>query len=63
MLNEPRPMREIHQIQEKIYEEHKNMSTLEELEAIRRSAEEAEKSAGEAAAGVKFGNVEFDSQG
>jgi len=46
MLNEPRPMREIHQIQEKIYEEHKNMSTLEELEAIRRSAEEAEKRLG-----------------
>ena len=43
MPNEPRPMREIHEIQEKIYEERKNMSPKEELAAIQRDAEKAKK--------------------
>lgn len=43
MLNEPRPMREIHEIQEKIYEEQKNMSDKEKLEALRKEAEEFKK--------------------
>ena len=43
MSNEPRPMREIHEIQEKIYEEQKNMSDKEKLEALRKEAEEFKK--------------------
>ena len=41
MLNEPRPMREIHEIQEKIYEEYKGLSIKEKVEAINREAKEA----------------------
>lgn len=46
MLKEPRPMREIHKIQEKIYKEQKNMTDKEKLEALHREAEEAEKKYG-----------------
>ena len=43
MQNEPRPMREIHKIREKIYEEQKNMSDKERLGVIHKEAEEAKK--------------------
>jgi len=46
MYKEPRPMREIHEIQEKIYEEQKNMTDKEKIAAIHREAEEAEKKLG-----------------
>ncbi len=46
MYKEPRPMREIHEIQEKIYEEQKNMTDKEKLAAIHREAEEATKKYG-----------------
>lgn len=46
MPNEPRPMREIHEIQEKIYEERKNMTVKEKVEAIQRDAERAQKRLG-----------------
>ena len=40
---EPRAMRDIHKIQERIYEEQKNMTDEEKLEALHREVEEAEK--------------------
>lgn len=43
MYKEPRPMREIHEIQEKIHEEMKNMTDRKKIEAIHREAEQAEK--------------------
>lgn len=43
---EPEPMRQIHQIQEKIYEETKNMSASEIIEYYRKGAEEAKKKYG-----------------
>lgn len=46
MYKEPRPMREIHEIQEKIYEEQKNMADKEKIAAIHREAEEAVKKYG-----------------
>lgn len=46
MLKEPKPMREIHEIQEKLYEERKRMSRKEKLAAIHREAEEAKKKYG-----------------
>ena len=46
MGKEPRPMREIHEIQEKIYEEQKNLTDKEKLERIHKEAEEAEKKFG-----------------
>ncbi len=46
MYKEPRPMREIHEIQEKIHEEMKNMTDREKIEAIHREAEKAEKKYG-----------------
>ncbi|MFA4888436.1 MAG: hypothetical protein WC628_02525 [Candidatus Omnitrophota bacterium] len=46
MLKEPRPMREIHEIQEKLYEERKKMSSEEKIAAIHLEAEEAEKKFG-----------------
>ena len=39
-MKEPKPMREIHQIQEKIYEEDKNLSRKERIEKTNRIAEE-----------------------
>ena len=38
-----KPMREIHEIQEKIYEEQRQMSDKEKIEAIHREDEEARK--------------------
>jgi hypothetical protein len=46
MYKEPRPMREIHEIQEKIYEETKNMSDKELIEYYHKGAEEAKKKYG-----------------
>lgn len=46
MLKELKPMREIHEIQERIYEEHKNMTSKEKLAAIHRESEEAAKKYG-----------------
>jgi len=46
MLKEPKPMREIHEIQEKIYEEHRNLTSKEKLAAIHRESEEAAKKYG-----------------
>jgi len=43
MYEEPRPMREIHSIQEKIYEEYKNLSNEEKLARMHKEAEEAGK--------------------
>ncbi|MCG2711486.1 MAG: hypothetical protein L6416_04075 [Candidatus Omnitrophica bacterium] len=40
MYKEPRPMREIHEIQERLYEEEKNLSSKERLAKIHREAQE-----------------------
>ena len=42
MDNEPRPMREIHEIQERLFEERKNMTDEEKLAFLHREVEEAE---------------------
>ena len=39
MTNEPRAMREIHEIRERIYEETKNMTPEEQTELTRREAQ------------------------
>lgn len=39
-------MKEIHEIQEKIYEEMKNMTDKEKIEAIRKEAEDTKKQYG-----------------
>ena len=39
-MKEPKPMQEIHQIQEKIYEEDKNLSRKERIDKTNRIAEE-----------------------
>ena len=46
MFKEPKPMKEIHEIQETLYEEHKKMTDKEKLAALHREAEEAEKKYG-----------------
>ena len=46
MNNEPEGMREIHAIQEKIYEKTKTMTVEEKMVYVRKSAEEAEKKYG-----------------
>ncbi len=46
MNREPKPMQEIHSIQERIYETCKNMSGKEKLVALHKEAEEA---------GIKYG--------
>ncbi len=40
MIDEPKPMKEIHEIQEKLYEERKGMTDKEILEDFHRAAEE-----------------------
>ncbi len=40
MIDEPRPMKEIHEIQEKLYEERKGMTDEEILEDFHRTTEE-----------------------
>ena len=46
MFKEPKPMREIHKIQEELYKEQKKMTDKEKLAALHREAEEAEKKYG-----------------
>ena len=41
MFKEPKAMREIHEIQEKIYEEQKKMTNGEKLAALHRESKEA----------------------
>ncbi|MEW5707091.1 MAG: hypothetical protein AB1743_09915 [Actinomycetota bacterium] len=41
MIKEPKAMREIHEIQERIYSEQRGMTDKEKLIAIKREAEEA----------------------
>ncbi len=41
MGKEPKAMREIHKIQERIHSEQKDMTDKEKLEAIRKEAEDA----------------------
>jgi|GEM_PF-940660 len=53
MANEPRAMREIHEICEKLYEETKNMPPGEHTERVNRQAEELAKQSG-------FKNVGID---
>ena len=43
MFRELRPLKEIHKIQEKLYEERKKKTDKEKLSAIHREAEEAKK--------------------
>ncbi len=43
MRKETKPMREIHEIQEKIYDEQRQMTDKEKIEAIHREDEEARK--------------------
>ena len=40
MYNEPRPMREIHEIQRRLYEEEKNLSPKERIAKIHKEAED-----------------------
>lgn len=46
MYNEPRPMREIHGIQLKLYEQEKNLSAKELIAKIHKQAEEFKKKYG-----------------
>ncbi|MEW5759124.1 MAG: hypothetical protein AB1755_06665 [Candidatus Omnitrophota bacterium] len=46
MYREPRPMQEIHKIQEKIYEETKDLSDRKLIEYFHRKAESAERKLG-----------------
>jgi len=46
MYKEPEPMRQIHEIQEKIYEETKHMSNKEFVAYIHKASEEAKKKYG-----------------
>lgn len=46
MYKEPRPMKEIHEIRERLYEEEKNLSPEEKIAKIHREAEEAIKKYG-----------------
>lgn len=43
---EARPMREIHEIQERIYEEQKSMTDKEKIEAVHKEAEDVRKKYG-----------------
>ena len=43
---EPKAMREIHEIQEKIYEEEKGMNAEEKIKVLHKEAEEARKKYG-----------------
>ena len=46
MYKEPKPMRQIHRIQEKIYKDYKNLSAKEKLARIQKEAKQAEKKLG-----------------
>ena len=54
-MKEPQPMREIHEIQEKIYEEEKNMNRQERMAKMRREANELIKKYG-----LTFKTVDVD---
>lgn len=41
MFKEPKPMQEIHAIQERIYEEEKKLTSRERIEKIHREVQEA----------------------
>lgn len=43
MFKEPRPMQEIHEIQERIYEEEKNLMDEEKLNRLHKEAEEVKR--------------------
>lgn len=45
-MKEPKPMQEIHAIQERIYEETKHLSSQEKVERINRVVQEATKKYG-----------------
>ena len=45
-MTEPKAMRTIHEIQEKIYEEQKKMNDKEKLESLHAEAEEAKQKLG-----------------
>ena len=46
MYKEPNPMKEIHMIQEKIYDEQKHMTDKEKIAALHKEVEETEKKYG-----------------
>jgi len=46
MCKEPRPMREIHEIQERLYEEEKHLTPKERIAKIHREAQEVKKRLG-----------------
>lgn len=46
MFREPKPMKEIHDIQEFLYKKQKKMTDKEKLAALHREAEEVEKKYG-----------------
>lgn len=46
MNKEPEPMREIHEIQEKLYNEQLHMTNKEKLDAIHKESEEIQKKYG-----------------
>jgi predicted methyltransferase len=46
MYKEPRPMREIHEIQQRLYEEEKNLSAEDRIAKIHREAEDVIKKYG-----------------
>ena len=46
MYKEPKAMREIHEIRERLYEEEKDLSTKELIEKIHKEAEECTKKYG-----------------
>ena len=46
MLTEPKPMQEIHEIREKLYEENKNLTHKEHIDKVHKEAEEIKKKYG-----------------
>ena len=46
MYKEPKPMQEIHRIQERIYKEYKNLTDHEKLKRMHKEAEETERKFG-----------------
>lgn len=46
MYKEPKPMKEIHEIRERLYKENKNLSHREHINKVHKEAEEAMKKRG-----------------